>query len=219
MERQQQQVQNGVNSPPRRGSAVSTTSPPSNSTLIAQDPYAMTPTEKFRYEALFPKYEQGDGYVYGKVAVDLFTKSGLDKDLLRVIWNMADQPVDNRLSKLEFSLAMHMIVCVSKKNLPMPSVFPPSLKALRDQEGAVPVPVAAPTGPSEQYSSPPQLRAKQMQQSINGHGHGGAGQIPAPQQSTAAPPPPSQPQTFGVTGAMNISDAFENAAAVNSDLS
>jgi len=235
-QQQQPHTQNGVVSPSRRGSTVSAaspSSPPSNMTLTTQDPYAMNPTEKFRYEALFPNYEQGDGFVYGKAAVDLFTKSGLDKDLLRVIWNMVDQPVDNRLSKLEFAIAMHLIVCVSKKNLPMPGALPPSLQALKGHQegtgavGAVPppgaapgnisrpnsgapvapVPAAAPTGPPpEQYPSPPHLRANQIQQHANGVNGHGPGQIQPPA------PPPSQPQTFGAgVGAMlSISDAFEN---------
>jgi len=99
--------------------------------LAAQDPYSMLPAEQVRYENLFPQYA-ADGFVYGAQAVDLFSKSGLGKEVLRDIWNLVDNPVDNRLSKVEFAIAMHLIICVSKKNLPLPKLLPPSLKDLND---------------------------------------------------------------------------------------
>jgi len=102
--------------------------------LVAQDPYVMQPHEQSRYESLFPQYEsKGDGFVYGAEAVALFSKSGLDREKLRDVWNMADNPVDNRLDPLEFAIAMHMIVCISKKNLPVPPSLPASLQALKDK--------------------------------------------------------------------------------------
>lgn len=73
----------------------------------------MTPSERSRYDTLFPTYStKNDGYVYGSEAVSLFSKSGLDRQALRSIWNLADEPVDNRLSRTEFAVAMHLIVCV-----------------------------------------------------------------------------------------------------------
>jgi hypothetical protein len=102
--------------------------------LTSQDPYLLLPNEQSRYEGLFPQYAQPDGFVYGKEAVDLFNKSGLTQEMLRDIWNMVDSPVDNRLDKLEFAMAMHLIVCVSKKNLPFPRELPGSLKALKSQQ-------------------------------------------------------------------------------------
>jgi len=107
--------------------------------LVGMDPYSMSPQERSRYESLFPKYakvETGTGlsFVYGSEAVPLFMKSGVDATTLRDIWNMVDRnPVDNRLDKLEFALAMHLIVCASKKNLPIPSggALPNSLRALK----------------------------------------------------------------------------------------
>ena len=88
--------------------------------LVGPDPYTMTPQDQSRYESLFPQYAKPDGYVYGSEAVTLFMKSGVDQMILRDIWNMVDRPIDNRLDKLEFAIAMHLIVCISKKNLPPP---------------------------------------------------------------------------------------------------
>lgn len=169
--------------------------PQPNLTLATQDPYTMVPAENSRYQALFPQYQNADGYVYGKEAVELFTKSGLDQGTLRTIWNMVDYPVDNRLSKLEFAIAMHLIVCVSKKNLPMPNVFPPSLKALKDQE----------LQPQQQPPSPQQ---QQQPHSMN------VGAVSGPSGGEASFQPTSPPQPTlnnGLNmGGMSISDAFGN---------
>lgn len=132
---QYQQQQHAPPSPPRPN-AGPVPGQPSGNMALTQDPYLMIPGEQVRYESLFPQYEK-DGFVYGKEAVELFTKSGLGKEVLRDIWNLVDNPVDNRLSKLEFAIAMHLIVCISKKNLPMPPSIPPSLNALKEKEGGV----------------------------------------------------------------------------------
>ena len=109
-------------------------SPTRTSRALTQDPYSMTPHERGRYESLFPQYAK-DGFVYGKEAVELFSKSGVNQAVLRDIWNMVDYPVDNRLDKLEFALAMHLIVCISKKNLPIPpNGLPISLKILKREQ-------------------------------------------------------------------------------------
>lgn len=113
--------------------------------LTVQDPYTLNPQEQARYEQLFPEYcKQDPNYMYGSEAVALFSKSGLEQQQLARIWGMVDHPVDNRLDKLEFAMAMHLIVCVSKKNLPMPPGLPLSLKQLKSQQ---PPPSAAAGGP------------------------------------------------------------------------
>ena len=110
----------------------------------------MTPQERGRYEDLFPQYAKPDGFVYGKEAVELFMKSGVDSQVLRELWNVVDKPIDNRLDKLEFAIAMHLIVCISKKNLPPPKgQLPPSLSALK----APPTP-SLPPRPEMQQQTP-----------------------------------------------------------------
>ncbi len=182
----------------------------------------MTPQEQARYEGIFPNYTGPDGFVHGKEAVDLFSKSNIPKDQLGAIWNLVDSPVDNKLDKLEFAMAMHLIVCVSKKNLPLPSSLPISLKILKSQQPAPPMQNAPPamgqepppiTAPSQEM--PPQLQSfappppaqPQMQYQAN---------VPAVQQQYSAPPSPQQ-QRYSTPppllppggGAMAISDAFE----------
>mmetsp|Transcript_21043 Transcript_21043/g.24360 ORF Transcript_21043/g.24360 Transcript_21043/m.24360 type:complete len:444 (+) Transcript_21043:109-1440(+) len=215
-----------------------------NNTLATQDPYIMTPADRSRYDTLFPQYEK-EGYVYGKEAVDLFTKSGLDKGLLRDIWNMVDVPVDNRLSRVEFAISMHLIVCISKKNLPMPQILPPSLTALRDQEIAatgVSGPVAGADsgvnvdgggGGGDGGIPSPEMVARGPAAPVGSGGMSmtgpptGMGLIPSPQMQqsqTLQPPPQPIRQSFTSSGGlpgMSIHDAFENVhnerASIGSD--
>jgi hypothetical protein len=131
-----------ISSPVSQQQHINTVMPSTNvptARALTQDPYLMLPGEQVRYESHFPQYEK-DGFVYGKEAVDLFSKSGLAKEILRDIWNLVDNPVDNRLSKLEFAIAMHLIVCISKKNLPLPPVLPPTLQELKAKASNAPAP-------------------------------------------------------------------------------
>jgi hypothetical protein len=178
--------------------------PPSMSnqtSLATQDPYVMPPNEQTRYAALFPQYEK-DGHVYGAEAVALFSKSGLSKEVLRDIWNMVDNPVDNRLSNLEFCIAMHLIVCISKKNLPMPTVLPPSLRALKGSEekdqaqGTATNP--AMDGKETQPSVAPQLPNLTIQATLSNQGQNAMNSNP----NATTIPTPTAPT-------LNISDAFQ----------
>ena len=159
----------------------------SSNTLALTDPYMMQPGDQSKYETLFPQYEQ-DGFVYGQAAVTLFSKSGLDNEILRDIWNMVDNPVDNRLSKLEFAIAMHLIVCISKKNLPMPTTLPPSLEALKKAE-------------SMKHHQQPPLQQQQPT-------HATAAVTTTPPHSNILSSSP-QASTRSI-GRMSIGEAFEN---------
>ncbi|KAL7542383.1 hypothetical protein ACHAXR_011738 [Thalassiosira sp. AJA248-18] len=177
--------------------------PPLNSTTLAvQDPYIMTPQELSRYEDLFPTYAQPDPaeggkmYVGGAAAVELFSKSGeyifnthifpcaltplfhtgMGRDSLKIIWTMVDDPIDNKLDSIEFAIAMHLIVCVTKKGLPIPgSGLPGSLRAVaaqaRQQQG--------------QQQPSPQMQPQGMPQ---GGGMGGGQSVAG---SVMPPPIPS----------------------------
>ncbi|KAL3925525.1 MAG: hypothetical protein SGILL_000343 [Bacillariaceae sp.] len=182
---------------------------PNSRALVGQDPYVMTPQERARYEAIFPEYAKPDGYMYGQEAVALFSKSGVDSTNLRDIWNMVDRPVDNRLDKLEFAMAMHLIVCVSKKNLPLPQggTLPNSLLALKaattqpptsptptsPMRSAMPAPGAplSPMPPSQQM--PPPQQQMQLQ----------------PQVETVEETPMVGAPPIVASGGLSISDAFE----------
>jgi hypothetical protein len=128
--------------------------------LTTSDPYIMTPAEQSRYSSLFPSYAQ-EGYVHGPQAVELFSKSGMDRDHLKTIWSMCDVPVDNKLDLTEFCVAMHLIVCVTKKGLACPDFLPGSLKGvLEGRDG----------------------QQQQQQGQMNGHMGGGQSVIGQPGQ-------------------------------------
>ena len=41
----------------------------------------------------------------------------MPNEQLKAIWSMSDSPIDNKLDSIEFAIAMHLIVCVTKKGL------------------------------------------------------------------------------------------------------
>jgi len=93
------------------------------------DQYAMSDQDKTKYGQHFGNYDSNkDGFVEGSEAVALFSKSGLPRESLSKVWELSDMDKDNKLSLHEFCVAMHLIVCVSKKGLPMPTTVPDCLR-------------------------------------------------------------------------------------------
>ena len=223
--------------PPRSGGGTMVPPPQQQQQqLTIQDPFTLTPQEQMRYEQLFPEYAKDSEYVYGGEAVQLFSKSGLSQQQLAQIWNMVDNPVDNRLDKLEFAMAMHLIVCVSRKNLTLPPGLPVSLKQLKAQQQ--PPPQQVPNGGSQ----PPLTNGSQHQQAHDGLSPqrappqqpqlGAGGNIPSPTRAVEVPShnmngtavssigglsgmPPQIQQSSGVS----ISEAFEGLAGDTGSIS
>jgi hypothetical protein len=103
--------------------------------------YMMIPEEKLRYDTLFASYDtDNDGFLQGGEAVAVFAQAGLDIPVLRSIWALADDDKDGKLSALEFAVAFHIIVCVSKKGLPVPPGLPAPMRAFLASGGALPEP-------------------------------------------------------------------------------
>lgn len=110
--------------------------------------YAMTAEDKTRYDGLFASYDRdGDGFIMGSEAVPIFNQSGLDVHVLRSVWSLADDDKDSRLTKNEFAVAFHLILCIGKKGLPLPPGLPAPLRAFLANGGVV-VPETAAKGPS-----------------------------------------------------------------------
>ncbi len=151
---------------------------------------------------------------------------------------MVDRPVDNRLDKLEFAIAMHLIVCISKKGLPPPQggALPNSLVALKaatsQGTGVTPsttpaspprVSIPEPAAPSSPMPSPSPQQMMMMMQQQQHQQHQQQQQQQQQQQSHMHPPRQYQPphvETVEETpmvgpppvvpnGGMSISDAFE----------
>lgn len=182
--------------------------------LAPQDPYTMSPSEQSRYEAIFPEYAK-EGYVYGPEAVSLFSKSGLPPQQLAAIWNMADHPVDNRLDKAEFAIAMHMIVCVTKKNLPLPASLPGSLLQLKSQQQSN---MMRPVSPEQARQRTGTLDSTNVSNVIQTQPADHQQQQQQSQVGAGISRPPSTIQTTTQSlGGMSISDAFEGLNTTNND--
>lgn len=127
------------------------------------DGYAMSSEDRARYLNHFgPCDVNGDGFVDGPQAVELFSRSGLDRSVLGRVWDLADADNDSRLSPGEFAVAMHLIVCISKRGLPVPERLPPSLAASlppppapsAPATNAAAVPSPSPPAPARTHSLP-----------------------------------------------------------------
>ena len=75
-------------------------------------PYAITPDEHVKYHSLFAQYDgDKDGYVTGLEAKTIFSKSGLSQDVLKMVWVLADDDKDNRLSpKVQPNLLLPIMI-------------------------------------------------------------------------------------------------------------
>ena len=81
----------------------------------------MSPQELAKYEMLFPAYDSdGDGFVTGAEAVTLFTRSGLSRSDLKVVWDMAgtQRPLGSNRWMLIWPLlgCCHLSKCSVQRN-------------------------------------------------------------------------------------------------------
>ncbi len=98
-----------------------------DSQKVTSSPFVMSEQEKSQYSALFSQADlDHDGWISGQEAQVFFSKSGLSPQILGKIWQMSDIDQDKRLSKSEFFIAMHLVICV-KRSVPLPSTLPNEL--------------------------------------------------------------------------------------------
>lgn len=89
--------------------------------------WAMSSGKRSQYEDLFHKQKLVDGKLEGKEAMEFFLKSKMPWDQLREVLRLADLDKDLKLSLDEFCIAMHMVLCITRKNFAMPSEVPQEL--------------------------------------------------------------------------------------------
>jgi hypothetical protein len=91
--------------------------------------YNFAEGDLMKYQNLFNQNDKdGDGFVTAADAAALFAQSGLPREVLRELWNLSVPSHDNKLNFREFVVGMHLVVCVSKRHLPVPATLPPSLR-------------------------------------------------------------------------------------------
>jgi len=172
------------------------------------------------------------GFIFAQLTLYLSTLKifkGMPNEQLKAIWSMSDSPIDNKLDSIEFAIAMHLIVCVTKKGLSMPPSLPPSLAMLMNDArgggsgGGTVVGVggqsvaAVPPSPGG-IPSPDKMGGMMQQQQPQMNG----GLAPPPQQMGMQPPvsqmgmqqqhqqpPIQQSNSFGVSPeGGTVDDAF-----------
>ncbi|OQS06521.1 hypothetical protein THRCLA_01439 [Thraustotheca clavata] len=153
--------------------------------------FAISEEEKCKYNLIFQQYDTDlDGFIQGPEAVNLFQMSGLDREHLRTVWALADRSSDGQLDLTEFYIAMHIIVCVTKRGMQMPTSIPYEMEQSLQA--------------SASFTAPPPVQATNSftQQRSSSFG-------PPPQAFGSNPP---NPET-AATGMGSGFDAFEGLAA------
>ncbi|KAL8129553.1 hypothetical protein V2J09_018708 [Rumex salicifolius] len=84
----------------------------------------LTESDLHKYTETFIKVDKDkDGKITGQEAHDLFLSWGLPKEVLKQVWDLADQDNDSMLSLREFCIALYLMERYREKR-PIPSVLP-----------------------------------------------------------------------------------------------
>lgn len=92
--------------------------------------WIVTDEDKKKYNQLFAKHDEKDtGYVGGDKAETIFRKFRIKrrKDLYK-IWKLSDVDRDGKLTREEFSVAMHLASGIGSKGLSLPKELPCTLQ-------------------------------------------------------------------------------------------
>ncbi|XP_029943510.1 epidermal growth factor receptor substrate 15-like 1 isoform X2 [Salarias fasciatus] len=85
-------------------------------------------SERGRYDDIFLKTDADlDGFVSGLEVKDIFMQSGLSQNVLAHIWSLSDTRQQGKLTREQFSLAMHLIQQKVLKNLDPPQTLSPDM--------------------------------------------------------------------------------------------
>ena len=118
------------------------------------DLWAITSADQAIFDGYFLQIGRG-GFVSGHDAVIFFSHSGLDRKTLSDIWNMADLDRDGSLTPAEFSIAMQLIVCVSRRRMTLPSSLPSALGGLPQPRVEPCISIPRPETASISHDAPP----------------------------------------------------------------
>ncbi|KAG7487962.1 hypothetical protein MATL_G00028910 [Megalops atlanticus] len=95
--------------------------------------------DRGRYDDIFLKTDADlDGFVSGQEVKEIFMQSGLPQNLLAHIWALADTRQMGKLTREQFSLAMHFIQQKVSKGLDPPQALTPDM--IPPSERGTPVP-------------------------------------------------------------------------------
>ncbi|XP_037644336.1 epidermal growth factor receptor substrate 15-like 1 isoform X3 [Sebastes umbrosus] len=84
--------------------------------------------DRERYDEIFKKTDgDNDGLVNGTEVIEIFMQSSLSQTMLAQIWGLADTKQTGKLSREQFSLALHLIQQKITKGLDPPSTLTPDM--------------------------------------------------------------------------------------------
>ncbi|KAI7790999.1 putative epidermal growth factor receptor substrate 15-like 1 [Triplophysa rosa] len=84
--------------------------------------------DRSRYDDIFLKTDTDlDGFVSGQEVKEIFMHSGLPQNILAYIWALADTRQMGKLTREQFSLAMHLIQLKVSKGLDPPQALTPDM--------------------------------------------------------------------------------------------
>ncbi|XP_041804606.1 epidermal growth factor receptor substrate 15-like 1 isoform X2 [Chelmon rostratus] len=84
--------------------------------------------DRERYDDLFKKTDtDNDGFVNGTEVIEIFMLSSLSQTMLAQIWGLADTKQTGKLTREQFSLAMHLIQQKATKGIDPPSSLTPDM--------------------------------------------------------------------------------------------
>ncbi|CAM9787742.1 unnamed protein product [Chrysoparadoxa australica] len=90
--------------------------------------YSMTSEERQKYGTVFRKLdEDGSGTLDGAEAAPLLMRSGLPTSVLKNVWQLSDVDKEGSLNEHEWAVAMHLIICIGTRGLPVPAALPQCL--------------------------------------------------------------------------------------------
>ncbi|CAM9504620.1 unnamed protein product [Ectocarpus sp. 4 AP-2014] len=90
--------------------------------------FEMSRVERDRYNRGFSKLSPDGAPISPTKAASTLSKSGLPRESLRRIWVMADVEKDDRLNREEWAVAMHLVMCSTAKQMPLPGKLPKCLR-------------------------------------------------------------------------------------------
>jgi hypothetical protein len=97
-----------------------------NSSSPKSADWKITEVDRQKYLGLFKQLHKS-GFVDGVTARKLLEKSGLNRQILGVIWELSDMNLDGRLDETEFVIAMHFASKCKKGSL-LPNDIPQELR-------------------------------------------------------------------------------------------
>ncbi|KAJ8270940.1 hypothetical protein GJAV_G00120980 [Gymnothorax javanicus] len=122
-------------STPTRSLSPKPSTPPAQAAVSWVVPLA----DRGRYDELFLKLDSDlDGLVGGTEVKEVFLQSGLPQSLLAHIWTLADTRQKGRLTREQFSLAMHLVQQKVKNGVDPPQSLSPDMLPPSERSASLP---------------------------------------------------------------------------------